>query len=305
MRGPIKKVYDLANNPWFIIIAGTSSIIALAGWLFEKFDPNFSRLTNAKMALDSAIAYAGEPGTILLVVLSTFFLLGFIYSIRVRWENMSLRKMSQIFYEINLLYKQELQQNFLGDDPTTDPRALLDAERRTLTAVCQRIARIFTMAIGRPCLVTVKLTIRENGEIFAKTYVRSEDQCLRDNNGPGKFTLGTGENSGFDAATRPSADARPSHFFSSDLSKEKNYSNQRQYYIQNYKSVLVVPIRGILPQNAQSKMEADLVGFLTVDTMSTNRLNDRYHLYMLAALSHQMYNFISLMRGRYTVFVGA
>jgi hypothetical protein len=38
--------------------------------------------------------------------------------------------------------------------------------------------------------------------------------------------------------------------------------------------------------------------------MSVNRLKNGYHLFMLAALANQMYNFMSLMRGKYTVVVG-
>jgi hypothetical protein len=43
------------------------------------------------------------------------------------------------------------------------------------------------------------------------------------------------------------------------------------------------------------------LGFLAVDTMSENRLNNTYQMQMLAAYAHQMYNFMSLMRGKYSL----
>jgi len=302
MKSSTKRIYDIAQNPLFIIIAGISSIVALAGWLYEKYDPAFTKLANAKLVYAEAINYVTEPGTLILAGLSTIFLLGFVYSIRVRWENMSLRNMSRIFYEINILYKEQLQKAFLGDTPISDIRTLVEAESEVLKAVCQRVARIYTMAIGRPCLVTIKLTRRDNDSSFAQTYVRSEDKCMRDTNGTKSFNLGTGENTGMDIAISLSGSALPPHFFSPDLKREKNYCNQRQHYLQYYKSIILVPIRG---EKSAQNPDWDLVGFLSVDTMSTNRLNDRYHLYMLAALSHQMYNFLSLMRGRYTIKHGA
>lgn len=305
MRERTKKVYEVANNPWFIIAAGGSSIIALFGWLYDKYEAGEGKVSFLKSSLDAAIAFAGKPGTIVLLLLLFVFSLAFVYSLRVRWENMALRKMSQIFYEINLLYKAELQKNFAGGNPNFDPASLLAAERRTLTAVSQRIGTIFTMAIGRPCLVSIKLVVKDQGQPFAQTYVRSEDQCLRDAIAPKLFALGTGENTCYDAATAPSANGRPPHFFSPNLRGADGYCTQRQHHLRYYKSILVVPIRAATVGDEQAESERDLVGFLSVDTLSTNRLNNRYHLYMLAALAHQMYNFISLMRGRYTVFVGA
>jgi len=45
------------------------------------------------------------------------------------------------------------------------------------------------------------------------------------------------------------------------------------------------------------------LGFLCVDTLSRNRLNEGYHVELMSAFADQMYNFLSLMRGRYTVLV--
>ena len=305
MKSSTRKIYNVASNPYFIIIAGACSIIALALWLYEKYDKDYTKLTNLKIAIVEGSQYFSETGAIVLLFLFSIFLVGFVYSLRVRWENMSLRGMSRIFYEINLLYKEQLQKAFLGSSPISEIRSLVDAESAVLRAVCQRIAKIYTLAIGRPCVVTIKLVRIEGAAIFAQTYVRSEDRSLRDKSGTKYFNLGTGENSSLDTAVLLSGSALPCHYFSADLTKEKNYCNQRQHYDIYYKSVLLVPIRGEDDADQPASSEQDLVGFLCVDTMSTNRLNDSYHLYMLAALSHQMYNFIALMRGRYSITHGA
>ena len=301
MRGPVKKIYDLASNAWFVVIAGASSIVALIGWLYEKADPEFSHLSWVKATFKTAIEYAGDPGTLVLIAMAGLFLLGFIYSIRVRWENMSLRKMSQVFYEINLLYKEQLQRCFGAPTPTIDPRTRLEGEKETLGSVCQRISKIYTMAIGRPCLVTIKLVGKSDDGLYVQTYVRSESQCLRDQTMPNKFILNTNQNTCYDDATLPGVGAKPSHYFSPNLRDDENYNSQRLKHLQYYKSILVVPIRGELSRPDSLEKVTDLVGFLAVDTMSTNRLNSTYHLYMLAALSHQIYNFISLMRGQYSI----
>ena len=91
----------------------------------------------------------------------------------------------------------------------------------------------------------------------------------------------------------------PSHFFSANLKKYEGYLNERQDYLKHYRSTIVVPLHGQNENAAATNNREDLIGYLCVDTKSVNRLNNRHHLYMISALSNQMYDFISLMRGRY------
>ena len=66
-----------------------------------------------------------------------------------------------------------------------------------------------------------------------------------------------------------------------------------------YRSILVVPIHSATNVHTALVHQKELVGFLTVDTMSVNRLNSTYHLFMLAALANQMFNFMAVVRGKY------
>lgn len=219
---------------------------------------------------------------------------------------MALREIAWYFSEINELYRDTLRELFGSNDPTTDPNDLLAREEKVLTSVCQRIEKIFCRVMfGRACMVTVKLVVREDvGRYFAHTYVRSESDCARDNPGKIRYEVGTGENTAFDQALVKRADGQPSHFFSADLKAEgENYLNQRQGYYRFYKSAIVVPIRGQNKGREGTEQEFDHIGYLSVDTKSKKWLNDGYHLQIMTSLASQMYNFMSLMRGKYTVSV--
>ena len=65
-----------------------------------------------------------------------------------------------------------------------------------------------------------------------------------------------------------------------------------------YKSAIVVPVNCT---GVPEKPKRNDIGLLCVDSKSRNRLNDSYHVEIMAALAYQMYNFISLMRGEYAV----
>lgn len=280
-----RKLSDLAMSPWFVVVGGLTSIVSFIAYLYEKVDPQFTGI-----------------GKVALVLSLALLMLGYHYSIRVRFENMALRDMAKHFYEINEIYKLQLRSSFFGPSPITDQDARLAAEAKALRAVCQRISQIFSRAISRECMVTVKLVTREQGRWLAQTYARSQELAGRDHPESTKFSVGTGRNTGFDQALISKSDGRPSYFFSPDLTKvPTDYSNERQHYLKFYRSTLVVPIRGYKSNEQDPDADLDHIGYLCVDTRSANRLNDNYHLYMLAALEHQMYNFMSLMRGRYTV----
>lgn len=241
---------------------------------------------------------------VFLVLALAMLSVGYIYSIKVRSENIVLRDLSRVFSEINIIYRNRLFESFAAHSPITNPGELLDTEKCVLRAVCQRIASgIFSRVINRPCMVTIKLASEHNGKSYAQTYVRSQDECDRDHDVHIKYWLLTGENTAFDEALKNRTDGKVSHYYSPNILREHGYSNQRQHFDRYYKSVLVVPMRGERKDRKGTTDEFDLIGFLCVDTLSTNRLNNGYHLHMLSALASQMYNFISLMRGRYTVLV--
>jgi len=158
-------------------------------------------------------------------------------------------------------------------------------------------------------MVTLKLVTTENESCYAHTYVRSLELSNRDFPERHKYAVGSGENAGFDQALAEREDGLPSHFYSPNLGKSQKangYTNQRAHFIRFYNSTLIIPIRALTKseEKAERKRKFDLIGFLCVDTLSTNRLNNGFHLFILSALADQMYNFMSLMRGKYTVTCG-
>ena len=217
---------------------------------------------------------------------------------------MALQDIYESISEINEIYRDTLKALFSGQDPITDAATLLEEEKNTLSAVCERIENIYSRLIKRHCMVTVKLLIEENQRSYAIMLTRSEKKSSRERGPRNRYEVGTGANIAFDKATMKRNGKKSSHYHSSDLSKEGNeYSNQRQNYMEFYRNVLVVPIRATNVGEEGTDHEFDNIGFLCIDTNSTNRINDGYHLHMLTSLSNQMYNFMSLMRGKYTVLV--
>ena len=215
-------------------------------------------------------------------------LLAFIYSINIRVENIILRKIAEDFYEINRIYRSKLMLSLSADRTVSSHEARLKEEAATLRAVAQRISRIFTRVTGRHCVTTIKLVTEQNDNYFVRTYVRSEDLSLRDLSEHPNYELNSKKNTAFSAACRPRSDGLPRHFFSNDLRFAANYNDQRQHFLRYYRSILTVPIQGLGLDDSSESSESDIIGFLTVDTMSVNRLNNNYHAFMLAALASQI-----------------
>lgn len=285
MNRGYKLLNEAATNPWFMVASGASAMAAFL--LFHSRDHD---------------TVAGKLVIALVFIVLAF---GYLYSAKVRAENISLRSLSDEFFDINRIYQRTMQQTFLTENPRTDPETLIQIEKETLEGVSQRIARIFERVTGRKCMVTVKLITYENGAYYAHTYVRSLRASVRDQSGLVRYEVASGENTAFRSALRPRDDDKPPHFFSPDLASEQVYRNQRKDFIRHYRSALVVPIMnsnaasGDSPDQQDMPQDPNLIGFLCVDTMSINRLNDTFHLVMLSALASQMFTFMCLMRGRY------
>lgn len=288
MKKGFSKAHKLAENPWFIILASLASIAGFFWYLYDR-------------VVEHPPILSGVVFAVALLLL----LVGIFYSLKIRSENFSLRDVASTFNEINHIYRDSLKDMFGGTDPIDKPEDLLAEEERVLRSVCQRVENIFIKLTNRDCMVTVKLLLTEaDGRHFAHTYVRGLENCVRDKPGPKKYEVGTGANTGFDEALRKRPDGVPSHFYSPDLTKEEVYFNERQHYEKLYRSAIVVPIRGVNKGKEGTDEEYDMIGFLCVDSQSTHRLNAGYHLQIVSSLAGQMYNFMSLMRGKYTVFVG-
>jgi len=279
-----KVIEKAAYNPYFTVIASLSSIFGLVWIVYEKLNKSDDLLVPIAVFVISVV----------------FLLIISVYSIKVRAENQSIRDIGKTYYDVNKMYRNELKKVFSGEAIVTNPDDLIKIEEEVLRAVCQRIRNTFNGLIGKNCMVTIKLITMEEEHKYAQTYVRSLEKCKRDGDEIVEYDIGTGENTSFDQALEIRKD-KPSHFFSPNLTKEKNkYYNQRQHYERHYRSTIVVPIRC---KDSENSVITDDIGFLCIDTKSTNRLNGGYHVYLLSSFAAQMYNFMSLMRGNYLVLV--
>lgn len=211
-------------------------------------------------------------------------------------DNKTLKDATKHFREINSIYKESLHKVFFDESSyNTEPKRI-EVEKSTVTAVCQRIANVFTELTREDCVVTVKLLTKEDNNIFAETYARSQNFSRRDNYEPKKFAVNTGQNTAFDFALMSNFTGNISHFYSPDLTKHQDYCNERPNWDKHYKSAIVVPINCLVLSGESKRID---IGFLCVDTMSRNTLNNTYNLAMLVSLADQMYNFMSLMRNEY------
>ncbi len=279
-----KVAHDIATNPWTLLITTLGSILGLGVLIHDRF-------------------FVSTPSTqpiILFLVTTIFYVVVSGAALRVLSDNRKLKEVANNFREINSIYRDRLFSAFYGNNPVKEREKLIDIEKSTVTSVCQRVSQIFTKLTGSSCVVTVKLLTKEDSHVFVTTYARSENDSERDKASPKRFEVNTGQNTAFDEALMPNTTGHIAHFYSGDLRKHRHYTNQRPNWGKCYQSTIVVPIRCL---GVEGKSEREDIGFLCVDTKSRNRLNNVHHVNMMSALADQMYNFMSLMRGKYTVTV--
>jgi len=284
---PTRWLHDFLGNAYVSFAAWLASVVALVWYAYDQLKP--------APAAFSLVLYAVVTAVVLAVG---------IYSIRVRQENIHFRQFTRILHRINHDYRDTLGAVFRNTSPeytaSEFSHYLKDSERKTLKSACQKISKIYTFFTHSQCTVTVKLITMIDGKAYCETCERSEENCERDQTHLRRFELNTGANTGFDKALM-FIPGTVSHFHSADLSTERDYHNQRDHWPKVYASTIVVPIRFVNPDKLGTKEASDDIGFLCVDTLSTNRLNDHWHIELLAAFADQMYNFISLMRGKYSL----
>ncbi len=287
MTRNMRRICDFCANVYVAFLGSLASILALLWFVFERLNP-------------STLIW----GITVPIAVICLFAIG-IYSVSVRKENIHFRTLIWILHRINHTYRDALSSVFRYAAPTDNTKDSIESgiklERDTLQSVCANLASLYGGFTHRSCTVTIKLITRSGGKAYCETYARSEHISNRDQGTPRLFEINTGANTAFDRAIMYVPGGKISHFYSADLTKEPDYHNQRDRWADYYRSVIVVPIRSVNPLLIGSKDGKDDIGFLCVDTLSENRLNDRWHLEMLAAFADQMYNFISLMRGNYAL----
>jgi hypothetical protein len=272
-------INDTTESKWFVFASGIASIVSFYFDLRQEFK---------SLPINLSLAFS-----------ITAFGAAAIYSIRVREKLLAHQRSVRFIHDINHEYRNILSETFGTALQDSEPinSMLVTREREIIETVCHRIALIYSGLISRPCTVTVKIITKDDNEsVFCHTYARSEPKSRRDRVLE-SFAVGNGENTAFDTALQAAANGI-SNFFSGDLLKmrgQNRYRNRRDNFVKYYKSAIVVPIRSQTNQQGGSNNR----GFLCVDTLSTNCLNEGYHVELLAAFADQMYNFLSLMRGTY------
>ena len=216
-------------------------------------------------------------------------------------ENLRLRQCAYELHEINHIYRDALGGLFSNNAKTQPPNAdeLLLVEREVLNAVCTKVASMFRNLTGRRCVVTMRLITEEDQNKFCFVWATSDRQSFRDEVPVIKFGLSEKENTAF-ARALVLRSSSPSFFHSADLRDASDYEDQRPEWRDLYRSILVVPVQHAI----RSLKKSDVLGFLSVETMSTYRINNGYHVHFLAAFADQMYNFICIMRRRYVLLPG-
>ncbi len=291
MEESTKHFHDLMRGQtiaYIGLIGSVASIVSLVAWAYSKLPTGW-----AGLLLLSALALS----LLALVAVSS------IYSLRIRQENRAFRRSQHVLHAINHNYRGVLNDVF-GETKIHSMERRAQLEKDTLRSVCEELSRLFLAFTHVPCTVTVKLIVRgRDGALYARTHARSDNMCGRDKVEPFDFQLNTGKNTGLDRALEH-VQGRVSHFFSADLFSEAErgeYYNERPNWRDCYRSAIVVPIQHVTGKKDQHGWIADSLGFLAVDTLSENRLNNSYQMHMLAAYAHQMYNFMMLMRGTYSL----
>jgi hypothetical protein len=282
MNVSTRKIREFLDNTWVVMLL---TILSAATGLLAVYQAFGLRVLWVVLFVPAFVGLAAA----------------IIYSIRIRQENASFRRLPEVLHKINHDYRDVLSKCF-GDPGAVPPEQVrLQEEVATVTSACQKIAQIYSDLTHVPCTVTAKvITTEPDGRAYCDTFARSESNCKRDEGHPSEFELKTEQNTAFDRALRYTP-GETTHFYSADLCKDSSYRNQRQNWKKFYRSAIVVPIRHVDRRKVGQGGESDNIGFLAVDTASPNRLNGTFHVELLASFADQMYNFMSLMRGKFGV----
>jgi hypothetical protein len=285
MNVPMRRVREFLDHTWVVLALTILSAIASLLAVYQVFG--------------AQLLWLGLSAVGILTLLAAV-----IYSIRIRQENLAFRRLPEHLHRVNHGYRNVLSALFGDTHVVPTEEEMRKAERKTLESVCQKISAIFSALTHVPCTVTIKFIYKdENDRAVCRTLVRSETESRRDEGRPEIYELQTGENTAFDRCMvcEPGI---TSNFHSDDLIRERDagrYRNQRTNWERFYVSAIVVPIRYVNLAKLGQPGASDYIGFLAVDTTSPNRLNGTYHVELLASFADQVYNFMSLMRGKYAV----
>jgi hypothetical protein len=206
-------------------------------------------------------------------------------------ENKRLKACIHELHQVNHLYRDAISNRFFdsGNTENLSDGQLIEQEKAILHHVCAKISSIFLT--NRKCFVGVYLIRTKAGQNVCSLHSASEYEAVRFPTPPETFIVSPDNTRFWEAGVK-----RPcgiNYFHSPDLKKLPDFNDQTQHYESRYKSCIVVPIR-YCPNREGAK--PDDLGFLVVDTLARERLNNGYHVHYLAAFADQMYNFQNIWR---------
>jgi hypothetical protein len=269
----LSKVDDFTKRPGpavFLSIFG--ALAALLGVLaFFRIDAE-----NLPSKLAPLLIGAGAFSS-----LSAVFLV-----IRVYLDNRALRRVFTELHEVlHALRDHAVRRNFCTRG-VTDQEVMVE-EQRILDNFCREIAEMFSGLTGSRCNVCVTLVSEEKGTKQYFLWARSRADHLRDLDG---MKFGLDEHStkfNFATSFNPQENA---FYWCPDLVKEEakgKYKDPLRNWKQHYRSTLVVPIRF-----RTGMRELELVGFLKVESLSVHRLNNSFHVQLLAGCADALAMFL-------------
>jgi hypothetical protein len=208
-------------------------------------------------------------------------------------ENKRLKKCIHELHQVNHLYRDTISKRFFdsGNTEVLNDNELIEREKMVLHNVCAKIASIFRYLTNQKCFVGVYLIRTIDGENLCSLHTASEYESSRFPAPPETFKVNADNTRFWDAGVKKSSCIY--FFHSANLKKTEDYNDQTQHYESQYKSCIVVPIRYCANRKGA---KPDDIGFLVVDTLATERLNNGFHVHYLAAFADQMYNFQNIWR---------
>lgn len=193
------------------------------------------------------------------------------------------------FHDINEAYRDHMAENKDGSFDDANIR------KPFLEQLCSRLAKIFQEAWHiDDAVVSIKRAFKDdNGPRPKRVFTYARSRACPERDGVGKMNYALDHNTAFQTAATRAHNSR-FYFHSNDLRKHENYRNERETkgddWTRYYLSTIVVPIQC----KAGTTEERELIGFLTIDSSRTGVFNTESHLYVMAAVADQLFNYFRI-----------
>ena len=232
--------------------------------------------------------------------------------VRVYLENKALRRTFAKIHSIQHFYRDKMCDLSHGK---MQQETLLSEEHNVLTQICRELADIFWDLIGRECHACTTLVSKSPNGDTHETFVWASSQLHHISIAGRPQELVIEENTRFSEALKSRPGKEPQHYYCPDLCAlpKGDYKDSFVGWEHHYRSCIVVPIRvrthAELPQRiaetgglkgSETRKPPmytppdEVVGFQKIETLFTHRLNDTYHVEIVAAVADLMASFMAL-----------